>query len=113
MRRTLPVSVVALALVLLAVPAAAEPPSSLAASVARVAERHTLDSGQAFGQRAMTAPRRMRRKPSAKRAVITGFVVGAIVGGTVAYREYGPEGIGYGVYTVGIPCAVAGWVISQ
>lgn len=112
MRRTLSVSLVALALVLLTVPAAAEPPS-LAASVARVAERHMLDSGQAFGQRAMTAPRRMRRKPSAKRAVITGFVVGAIVGGTVAYREYGPEGIWYGVYTVGIPCAVAGWVISQ
>lgn len=114
MRRALPASLVALVLLLRPAPAAGDPPSPLTDAVARAAGSHTLDTGQAFGQRVLTAPRRrMRHRPSARRAVITGFVVGALVGGTVAYREYGAEGIWYGVYTVGIPCAVAGWVVSQ
>jgi uncharacterized membrane protein len=45
--------------------------------------------------------------------VLTGFLVGAAIGGTVAYREYGAEGVWYGVYTLGIPCALVGWTVSR
>lgn len=113
MHRTLPFILVAWVLTALAAPAAAEPPSSLTDAFARVADVNLLDSRQSHGPRTLGPPRRARRKPPAKRAVITGFIVGALVGGTVAYREYGPEGIWYGVYTVGLPCAVAGWVVSR
>jgi uncharacterized membrane protein len=45
--------------------------------------------------------------------VLTGFLVGSVIGGTIAYREYGAEGVWYGVYTLGIPCAIAGWTVSR
>lgn len=112
MRHTLPVTLVVLLLVI-AAPVFGEPAPSLTSAVARAAETHTLGASASLGHPGPGHPRRTRRRPSARRAVLTGFLVGSVIGGTIAYREYGAEGIWYGVYTLGIPCALAGWTLSR
>lgn len=113
MRRTLSVTLFILLLVSLADPASGEPSPSLTSAVARAAQTQTLEASAALGHPVPHRPRRTRRKPSARRAVLTGFLVGSVIGGTIGYREYGTEGVWYGVYTLGIPCALAGWTVSR
>lgn len=113
MRRTSSCCLVVLVLVTYAPAARAEPPAVLTAAVTRAADTHTIDAVAPARLAVTTPPRRGLRKPSARRAVLTGFVVGSVVGGTIGYRAYGADGIWYGVYTVGIPCAFAGWAVSR
>ena len=113
MRRTLSCSLVVLVLATHAAPASGEPPSGLTAAVARTTGAHSLGPNASLSLAPVAQPRRTHRKPSARRAVLTGFLVGAVVGGAVAYREFGAEGVWYGVYTLGIPCALVGWTVSR
>ena len=114
MFRTMLSNLVVLALLAVPVNASAEAPHTLAGAIARAAEAHrNVDSTKSVTFHPTRRPRPVPRKPTRGRAMLVGFLVGSALGGTVAYREYGPEGIWYGVYAVGIPCALAGLAVSR
>ena len=114
MFRTLLTTLVVLALLATPANASAEAPQTLAGAVAGAAEAHrNVDSAKSVTFQPTRRPRPAPPKPMRGRAMLVGFLVGSAVGGTIAYREYGPEGIWYGVYTLGIPCALAGLAVSR
>lgn len=95
-------------------PANADPvvAPSLSRAVARAAE--TEAAALRVGCPALPCgPRRALRRPPTRRAVLTGFLVGAAFGGAVMYREYGSEGMWAGVYTGGLAGAMVGWRVSR
>ena len=114
MFRTLLSNLVVLALLAAPVNASAEAPQTLAGAVARAAEAHrNVDSKKSATFQPTRRSRPAPPKPRRGRAMLVGFLVGSALGGTIVYREYGPEGIWYGVYTMGIPCALAGLAVSR
>ena len=114
MFRTLLSGFVVLALLAAPVNASAEAPHTLAGAVARAAARPgDVESMKGVKFQSARRSRPAPPKPTRGRAMLVGFLVGSALGGTVAYREYGREGIWYGVYAVGIPCALAGLAVSR
>ena len=88
MFRTLLSNLVVLALLAAPVNASAEAPQTLAGAVARAAEAHrNVDSAKSVTFQSTRQSRPAPPKPTRGRAMLVGFLVGSVLGGTVAYRD--------------------------
>lgn len=122
MTRALSTSLVFLLLVAPVAPADAQSPDprsahhpAISAAAARAVARETVTGSRVGYTRPRQGPPG-RRRPAPRRAVVTGALIGAVLGGVVMaaqYREGGAEAAWFGVYTGGFAGAVVGWRVSR
>jgi hypothetical protein len=117
MSHVIPWSLVLLLTAATAVPAHGQPtapPPVIASAIAQAANRSDVKAPvphqPVAGARYGPSP---RRRGATRHAVLTGALIGAALGGAIAYREWGAEGTWYGVYSGGIPGALVGWRASR